>query len=110
MNLPFKHVHTLQIKSVYQYLVKSLTLPPLQGCSFMACHCGCKFDYITGQPYENGIGPAHLFAPEWVDDHIAILAAARQAAAAAQQLAQQHLATAAGLDELQAAIAAHHQA
>lgn len=41
----------------------------------MACHCGCNFDYNTGQPYENGIGPAHLFAPEWVDDHLAMMAA-----------------------------------
>lgn len=47
----------------------------LQGCAFMACHCGCNFDYNTGQPYENGIGPAHLFAPEWVDDHLAMMAA-----------------------------------
>ena len=56
-------------------------LGPVQGCSFMACHCGCKFDYTTGQPYENGIGPAHLFAPEWVDDHLAMLAAQLEAAA-----------------------------
>ena len=41
----------------------------------MACHCGCNFDYNTGQAYENGIGPAHLFAPEWVDDHLAMMAA-----------------------------------
>lgn len=47
----------------------------LEGCAFMACHCGCNFDYNTGQPYENGIGPAHLFAPEWVDDHLAMMAA-----------------------------------
>lgn len=46
----------------------------LQGCAFMACHCGCNFDYNTGQAYENGIGPAHLFAPEWVDDHLALRA------------------------------------
>ncbi|DBA78469.1 TPA: hypothetical protein ACH3X2_007958 [Trebouxia sp. C0005] len=47
----------------------------LEGCAFMACHCGCNFDFNTGQPYENGIGPAHLFAPEWVDDHLAMMAA-----------------------------------
>lgn len=52
----------------------------------MACHCGCNFDYITGEAYENGIGPAHLFAPEWVDDHLALMAAnlAHLEAAAAQ--------------------------
>ncbi len=47
----------------------------MEGCAFMACHCGCNFDYNTGQAYENGIGPAHLFAPEWVDDHLAMMAA-----------------------------------
>lgn len=50
----------------------------------MACHCGCNFDYTTGQPYENGIGPAHLFAPEWVDDHLAMLAAQLETAAQLQ--------------------------
>ena len=52
-----------------------LELCCFQGCAFMACHCGCNFDFNTGQAYENGIGPAHLFAPEWVDDHLAMMAA-----------------------------------
>ena len=66
------HQHVLQV----QPCVHSRTgMYYMQGCAFMACHCGCNFDYNTGQPYENGIGPAHLFAPEWVDDHLAMMAA-----------------------------------
>lgn len=92
----------------------------------MACHCGCNFDYLTGKAYDNGIGPADLFAEEWVEDHLAVLAAARQAAAAAMQLAAQRRAEAAQrqavavqvaqlqaaaeahLEEMQALTAAHH--
>ena len=60
----------------------------------MACHCGCNFDYNTGQAYDNGIGPAHLFAPEWVDDHLALMAAnlAHLEAAAAETQAAAALA------------------